>query len=472
MRRLLAVLLFTLVGGLALPLLSVAEESPATEWRTATLGTLAERTIHLEQFARFLLAMGYFEDRERLINEAIIAQKALERGIVVSVDEIDAAYKEYAEELIAQGEAANEAELLKVNRMSVSAVRESVRLRLALKKLVMLDRKVSDEEAPNHIPLWLEAQRLHAKVLRFSLAKDQPLEYAAEVNGQKIPIERLIREILRRMSDSEVEAFASEVMDFLLLQAHLALINEPITKEDLLQEFERVAQEIAEDPSFNGVPLIDILAAQKKTMDDLLNEPGFILRAMVRKACDSRNPVTPEMEREHYKSNKAEFADREVVIRIISCYHKLTDGTPREDVTRDQAKARADEVAAKLAGGMGFPEAAKLYAEDPGLAETGGKVGAPLKREATLFKFLPELLVMFDMGLGEVKGPIESSYGFHIVKVESFRDRPFEEVQAEVTRSLRRSIREKWLTALRTEQKLTHVSATGVLKVFFPEIEW
>ncbi|GAB4162531.1 MAG: hypothetical protein Kow00107_09800 [Planctomycetota bacterium] len=457
------------LGGLSLPFFSFAEEEQAA-WRTSVLGSFSDKKITVETMVRVLLKLGYVEDRERVINETIIRKRMIERGVAVSVQEIDEAYKTYVQELIAQGEASSEQELLRLNRMTLDEVRESVRLRIGLKKMTMSDRKVTEEEAANAMPLWLEKQRMTTKILRFALDPDQPLENCAEVEGEKIPVERLIQEILRRMTDDEIDAFISEVMDFYLVEAYLEETGQALTKADLLDELKRVEEEVAEDPAFNGVPLVDILAAQKKTVESLMSEPGFVLRAMVRKACDSKYPITTEMERKHYIDNPAEFADREIIIRIISIYYKLTDGTPMENRTREQAKKLADEAMKQIVEGKKFIDVAATYAEDPGLKESGGKVGSPLKRSSTIFQFLPELLVLFEKELGVPVGPIETQYGFHIARVESIKDKPFEEVQAEVSKSLRRKIRKDWLEGLRAEKKMEHVKAADVIRLFFPAL--
>nr|WP_316047006.1 peptidylprolyl isomerase [Planococcus glaciei] len=78
-----------------------------------------------------------------------------------------------------------------------------------------------------------------------------------------------------------------------------------------------------------------------------------------------------------------------------------------------ETKEKADEVAAKLADGGDFAELAKEYSTDTATAESGGELGAFGTGEMA-----PEFEeVAFAMKIDEVSEPVETEYGFHIIKV-------------------------------------------------------
>ncbi|MBO9481348.1 SurA N-terminal domain-containing protein [Salinisphaera sp. G21_0] len=86
-----------------------------------------------------------------------------------------------------------------------------------------------------------------------------------------------------------------------------------------------------------------------------------------------------------------------------------------EDRTLDEAKARANEVVAKLQAGTGFAELARSYSDDPMTAENGGDLGAV---EQGFFGDVFDNTVA-GLNVGQVSEPIETDFGIQILKVTS-----------------------------------------------------
>ncbi|MBO9492539.1 SurA N-terminal domain-containing protein [Thalassotalea sp. G20_0] len=86
-----------------------------------------------------------------------------------------------------------------------------------------------------------------------------------------------------------------------------------------------------------------------------------------------------------------------------------------EDRTLDEAKARANEVVAKLQAGTGFAELARSYSDDPMTAENGGDLGAV---EPGFFGDVFDNTVA-GLNVGQVSEPIETDFGIQILKVTS-----------------------------------------------------
>ena len=80
--------------------------------------------------------------------------------------------------------------------------------------------------------------------------------------------------------------------------------------------------------------------------------------------------------------------------------------------TKAAAKTLADEVAAKAKSGSDFSALVQEYSEDPGTKDRLGSVG----------KFTPEKMVKpfsdaaFKLRVDEVSAPVESEFGFHVIK--------------------------------------------------------
>ncbi|GIQ67283.1 hypothetical protein DUZ99_09115 [Xylanibacillus composti] len=102
--------------------------------------------------------------------------------------------------------------------------------------------------------------------------------------------------------------------------------------------------------------------------------------------------------------------------------------TDEEIRTMEEALERANEVKAKLDAGEDFGALAAEYSDDPGSKDNGGTYeDAPVNnwtpgfREATI-----------DLPINQVSDPVETVYGYHIIKVLERHQQTFEEVEDQV----------------------------------------
>jgi peptidyl-prolyl cis-trans isomerase D len=100
------------------------------------------------------------------------------------------------------------------------------------------------------------------------------------------------------------------------------------------------------------------------------------------------------------------------------------------------ARGEAEALLKRIQGGEDFAALARSESDDPGSKEQGGDLGWAT-RESLVPAFAEAL---FGMQQGEVKGPIKTQFGYHIIRldgVEASGQRPFEEVRAELEESYR-----------------------------------
>ena len=113
------------------------------------------------------------------------------------------------------------------------------------------------------------------------------------------------------------------------------------------------------------------------------------------------------------------------------------------DADKKAAEARATKLAAEArAPGADFAALAKANSDDAGSKDKGGDLGFMTKGG------LPGPFedAAFAMTSGEVRGPIKSDFGWHIIKVGEIRtgtQRPFEEVRAQLQAELQESERDR-----------------------------
>lgn len=93
----------------------------------------------------------------------------------------------------------------------------------------------------------------------------------------------------------------------------------------------------------------------------------------------------------------------------------LQDPADGSERTKEEALALAQEIRKELTDGSDFAELAMQYSEDPGSRENGGLYAdTPVSNWVPAFKN-----AVLELPLGEISDPVETSYGYHLIKVEA-----------------------------------------------------
>ncbi len=118
---------------------------------------------------------------------------------------------------------------------------------------------------------------------------------------------------------------------------------------------------------------------------------------------------------------------------------------------KDQ-KEKAEEVKEQLQDGGDFAKLAEENSQDPGSAEQGGDLGCLGKGET-----VPEFeKAAFDAEQGEVVGPVETEFGYHLIEVTEVRSeetRLLEEVEPQIRDQLAAAQRDEEFQAWIEEQQ-------------------
>ncbi len=145
--------------------------------------------------------------------------------------------------------------------------------------------------------------------------------------------------------------------------------------------------------------------------------------------------VTPEALNAAYEERKAAMQGAEER-RARHILVGVDEGASAEQKAEARKRAEALLAQARQAP-AGFADLAMEHSEDPGSASEGGDLGfVPRKQMVAPFDD-----ALFSMQEGEIAGPVETRYGFHVIKLESIRSTPvpsFEEMKEELETDLRR----------------------------------
>lgn len=125
------------------------------------------------------------------------------------------------------------------------------------------------------------------------------------------------------------------------------------------------------------------------------------------------------------------------------------------------AREKAAELLGRIEEGESFEQLAREHSADSGTAARGGDLGSMMRTQ------LPDALgaAIFSMQRGDVEGPVESDFGFHIIRLDEIQQGgplPYEEVRAELEREYRDTKADETYRRLEREMSDALFDAQGI----------
>jgi len=117
----------------------------------------------------------------------------------------------------------------------------------------------------------------------------------------------------------------------------------------------------------------------------------------------------------------------------------LSVNDPKEDAA---VKAKAEGILKRAQGGEDFAKLAKEFSQDPGSSTQGGDLGWA-ERKVYVGPFGD---AAFNMKVDEIKGPVKTQFGYHILKLDGIQPtkvKTFEESRAELETEYKRTEAER-----------------------------
>jgi peptidyl-prolyl cis-trans isomerase C len=252
-------------------------------------------------------------------------------------------------------------------------------------------------------------------------------------------------------SSPQYEAMIQQIMptlvEFEIAKAYAEEQGITVSESEVNQEIETIKDQISEQARAQGANV-----GREEAFEQALQQAGLTeedLRAQLR----DQLPVQKVQER---VAGGAE-ASQEEVQRFYDENKELQFTTPEQRCARhilfnkDQ-KAKAEEVKSQLQNGADFAVLAKEFSQDPASAENGGDLGCLGKGE-TVPNFEE---AVFNAQQGEIVGPVETEFGYHLVEVTDIRQQstqPLEEVEGQIREQLSADIRAEEFTSWVQKQK-------------------
>lgn len=261
-------------------------------------------------------------------------------------------------------------------------------------------------------------------------------EVVAKVNDKEITKEELY--------DYMVSQNGAEALDSLISEK---IVETEIEKEKIVVSDEEIQKSLDEMTEYYGSEeeLNNAIKSFGYTMDDI--KKNITTNLQLEKILEPYITITDEQVQAYFEANKESLNQAEQV----KASHILVE-----------TKEVADEVKTKLDGGADFAELAKEYSTDTSNSATGGALGY-FGRGQMVTEFDN---AAFSMKIDEISEPIQTKFGFHIIKVEDKKEAKqavFEDLKDTIKGTLSQ---EQMGTAYNTwyQEKLAEYEITNNLK--------
>lgn len=121
-------------------------------------------------------------------------------------------------------------------------------------------------------------------------------------------------------------------------------------------------------------------------------------------------------------------------------------------------KAEADAIMAQIKGGADFAKVATEKSLDSGSAKEGGELGW-FEKSRMVAEFAD---AAFAAKKGDLVGPVQTKFGFHIIEVEDTREsKPLDEVKDQIKGQLRSEVVQAYIEELKKGATITTPTAAG-----------
>lgn len=250
---------------------------------------------------------------------------------------------------------------------------------------------------------------------------------AATVDGRTIPIEQLESFLRAQLigagmdtdvtpeQHAEIEELQREILSQLIqddiITAASDALGVTVSEEEVEEQFEVLAEQLGGTEA-----LAEELERRGLSEEDLRRQLTAFVR---REALNAHFAEATDVDREEVETAYEERRDSRY--RVAQASHILVD-------TEEEAEA----LLARLEDGADFAELAEEHSQDEFSAQRGGDLGE--NPRGAYVEAFDEALWAADEG--EIVGPVQTEFGFHIIRVEGFRDTPLSEVEDEIREEL------------------------------------
>lgn len=372
----------------------------------------------------FILGFVYFSGGGSSTRDASSAVVATVGGDSISAMEFDRQYRQYLDRQ----------QSLYQGNLSPDLIRAMDLPRQVLDG--MIDRKLR-LEAAKRVHLKVSDQELADMIRSFKGLQDE--------KGNFIGQEKYERLLASQRPPMSAQQFEEQLREDLLVNKYSALVKSSVLVSDADVQREFSSRNDKASIEYIKVPLARLETGGEPAEADLKGyydkhkdryrtaEQRRIKYLLVENLKVRTKTIVPDAElRAEYESRKATYQVPEQAVAS----HILIKADPAKGAEGEAAaKAKAEKIAERAKKGEDFAKLANENTEDPSGKGTGGAL-PPFGKGQMVAEFEQ---AAFSMAPGEIRGPIKTQFGYHVLKLTSKnppRTRAFEEVRPQLQSEL------------------------------------
>lgn len=224
-----------------------------------------------------------------------------------------------------------------------------------------------------------------------------------------------------------------------------------------LKEFQAQNKKMLEDEKMKKS--FEKTGLDEKFLDDFAKEKATMVS--LSKYLKKKSKPTEKELKDYYEKNSVKAKAAHILLTTTD-----TNGKPLSPEKKAEVKKKADKIYEEAKSGVDFKELAKKNSQDPGSAQNGGELG-----EFGKGQMVPEFeKAVFSMKEGEISKPIETQYGYHIIKLEKIVKSEFDKVKAEMEAALSQEKAQKLAQSIIDAAKI-QTNEENLKKVSFGKVE-
>lgn len=199
--------------------------------------------------------------------------------------------------------------------------------------------------------------------------------------------------------------------------------------------------------------------ARKRKLDDSpevkmmmsIQSDSYLANTLAKKLSEDTHFTELDL-RGYYDAHKNEFQEAKGSHILIRFKGSAVPLKPNEkDLTEQEALAKAQDIRKQLLAGGDFATIAKAESDDAGSGAKGGDLGTFRKGQ-----MVPQFdQAAFSLPVGEVSEPVKTQFGYHIIKIVSRTEKPFDEAKPQIEKDLKPQMAREELEQIKTHTAVT-----------------
>ncbi|NLY29912.1 MAG: tetratricopeptide repeat protein [Firmicutes bacterium] len=282
----------------------------------------------------------------------------------------------------------------------------------------------------------------------------------AVVNGTPIPYTAFYQIYFNILQQQQL--YGQPISGQMLGQIQYYALDQLINQQLLFQAAENAKIKVEEAAVNERYQAIQDSYSSKELFEEDLRNAGLTatsLKAMLRDSLKIE-----QLQEEVVKDVQVSEADIKAAFEEVNARHILIRPADDTDEAREAALRQAEQLMEELQAGADFADLAKEHSDDPGSGAVGGELGwfgrgrmvEPFEKAA------------FAAAVGEIVGPVESQFGYHIIQVTDRKEAEGEEFEQAKEELRQKLVQEK--NRERLNEWFAEVKAAAKIEIKDPAI--